>query len=94
MYGFQLSHFYNTSDLYNLKKNITDVNHKKISVLFANLLWTNDDYQAIEDVVSQNDPDVLMFVEFSEDHYLHLGDFLSKKYPFVNRTTRSKKLMV
>lgn len=70
------------------------VDENTISVLFANLLWTNTEYDAIENMISESNPDVLMFVEFADHHYEALHEFLLENYPFVNRTTRSKSLMV
>ncbi|MEI6117834.1 MAG: endonuclease/exonuclease/phosphatase family protein [bacterium] len=43
--------------------------------------------------MSDNDPDMLMFVEFADHHYTNLKDFLQKKYPYTNNTTRSKKFV-
>ena len=34
-----------------------------------------------------------MFVEFTDNHYNHLKDFLQTKYPYTNNTTRSKKFV-
>ncbi|NOZ45093.1 MAG: endonuclease/exonuclease/phosphatase family protein [bacterium] len=62
--------------------------------MYANILWTNTDYTGIENMIDSYDPDVLMFVEFASHHYRHLYDFLSERYPFVNRATWSQSLMV
>ena len=64
------------------------------TVLFVNLYWDNRDYEAIEDFIEEEDPDVLLLVEFSEHHYEHLYGFLKERYPYVNRAVWSKNLMV
>jgi len=45
-------------------------------------------------MIEKYNPDVLMFVEFTDHHYEALGTFLEDKYPYVNRTAWSKNLMV
>lgn len=98
LYGMPIKQFYYTHDQsQNFGQDIvinqsgTDDN---ISVLFANLLYTNTEYDGIQHMISDNDPDILMFVEFSDHHYEHLEKYLLKNYPYVNRATWSKNLMV
>lgn len=64
-----------------------------ITILFANIHKDNAQYDKIEKTISDSNPDVLMFVEFADHHYLHLKDFLQEKYPYTNNTTRSKKFV-
>ena len=61
-----------------------------IKVLFANIHKDNISYEWIKKIISENDPDMLMFVEFADHHYAHLKDILKTKYPYTNNTTRSK----
>lgn len=65
-----------------------------VKVLYANLYWQNTEYEDIKHMVETYDPDVLMFVEFADHHWQHLGDFLGEKYAYVNRATWSQDLMV
>lgn len=61
-----------------------------IKILYANIHKDNADYTWIKKTISDNDPDILMFVEFADHHYSHLQDLLKKNYPYTNNTTRSK----
>jgi len=65
-----------------------------VKVFYSNLLWTNKNYSEINNIINEEDPDVLMFVEFADHHFESMKKVLSEKYPFVNRTTWSKDLMV
>jgi len=44
-------------------------------------------------MIEQKDPDVVMFVEFADHHDEHIKWFLSQNYPYINRTSRSKKFV-
>lgn len=61
-----------------------------MKVLFANIHKDNISYDGIKKIISDNDPDILMFVEFADHHYQNLKDVLKTNYPYTNNTTRSK----
>jgi hypothetical protein len=61
--------------------------------LYANIHKDNIAYEAIQKTISDTNPDIIMFVEFADHHYLHLKDFLQAQYPYSNNTTRSKKFV-
>jgi len=44
-------------------------------------------------MIESKDPDVVMFVEFADHHDTHIKSFLSQNYPYINRTSRSKKFV-
>jgi hypothetical protein len=62
-------------------------------VLFSNIHKNNTNYEGIKKTISDNDPDMLMFVEFADHHYDNLREFLQAQYPYTNTTTRSKKFV-
>lgn len=62
-------------------------------ILYANIYKHNTEYEKIQTMIERENPDVVMFVEFAEDHYHHLKDFLSKRYPYINQITWSKKFI-
>lgn len=64
-----------------------------IKVLYGNIHKDNTNYTAIQSMIEQADPDVVLFVEFSDNHYANLKDFLQKNYPYINSTTRSEKFI-
>ncbi len=69
---------------------IQEQNTWTLKVLFANIHKNNTEYQAIQKTITDTNPDIIMFVEFSDHHYNHLKDFLHANYPYINTTTRSK----
>lgn len=64
-----------------------------LKVLFANIHKNNTNYEWIKKTILDNNPDMLMFVEFADHHYDNLKDFLQAKYPYTNSTARSKKFV-
>ena len=64
-----------------------------LKVLFSNIHKNNTNYEGIKKTISDNAPDMLMFVEFADHHYDNLREFLQAKYPYTNTTTRSKKFV-
>ncbi|AHB41249.1 hypothetical protein P148_SR1C00001G0454 [candidate division SR1 bacterium RAAC1_SR1_1] len=62
-----------------------------IKVLYANIYKNNTDYVAIEELIKQENPDLIFFVEFADHHYKHLKDVLETNYPYSNSTIRSQK---
>lgn len=60
-----------------------------LKIFYANIHKDNTEYQEIKNLITENDPDILMFVEFADHHYDNLKQFL-EKYPYTNNTTRSK----
>lgn len=64
-----------------------------IKILYANIHKNNTDYTGIKETIKTANPDMILFVEFSENHYNHLKDFLQKDYPYINSTTRSQKFI-
>jgi len=72
---------------------VQETNTWNLAILFANIHKDNINYTGIKKTISDNNPDMLMFVEFADHHYDHLKDFLQAKYPYTNSTTRSKKFV-
>ncbi len=60
-----------------------------ITVLYANIYKNNTQYEALEEMIRTYDPDLLLFVEFSDHHYHHLQPFLHQHYPYNNTVRRS-----
>ena len=73
---------------------ISENKESSLQILYGNLLKNNVEYEKIEALIENEDPDMIMFVEFADHHYDELWSFLESKYPYVNRTTWSKNLMV
>jgi len=84
-YSKQFNRFYEPAHQYT-----GTINSWHLTVLFANIHKDNTHYEAIQDMISEYTPDILMFVEFADHHYDHLKDLLQTTYPYTNNTTWSK----
>lgn len=78
---------------YNYETWVETTPSSSIKVLYANIHKDNTDYSWIKKTIQDTNPDLILFVEFSENHYTHLKDFLQTRYPYINSTTRSKKFI-
>lgn len=81
------------NQFYNLKLDKPIWSNSWLTMLYANIHKNNDDYTWIKHLIEKENPDLLMFVEFGENHYKNLKDFLQKRYPYINSTTWSKKFI-
>ncbi len=53
----------------------------------------NTKHIEVQEMIQSFDPDVLMFVEFGDNHYLPLKSFLQEHYPYTNNVSRSKSFL-
>ncbi len=83
-YSKQFNYFYSSPMVQQ------EVQSWSLKILFANIHKDNTDYEGIKKTISDNTPDMLMFVEFADHHYQYLKDFLQKNYPYTNNVSRSK----
>lgn len=87
LYYSEYFSFYNNSD-----ESIRLTENKWIKVFYSNILYTNDDFQSLEQKIQQENPDIVILVEFSDDHEKEMKDFFKENYPYMNRNSRSIKL--
>lgn len=87
-YSQKFKKFYETT-----AKQIEVTNKTWLKILYANIHKENDNYEGIKKTIEDSNPDMIMFVEFSENHYNHLKSFLKTNYPYINSTTRSRKFI-
>lgn len=62
-----------------------------INVLYSNILYKNHNYTGILDWINQYDADVVLMVEFTDEHYQNMKEILHDKYPYSARTSWSQK---
>ncbi len=84
---FPVYNFYTQSDL------IGESSDTGMTILYANISKKNRNYTGLIEMIQDKDPDVVMFVEFADHHDEHIKWFLSENYPYINRTSRSKKFV-
>lgn len=84
LYANELNNFYNQDYLEKWELDAP------IKILFSNIYKENFNYDAIKQTISNEDPDVVMFVEFSDEHEENLKDYINEKYPYFDKTNRSR----
>jgi endonuclease/exonuclease/phosphatase (EEP) superfamily protein YafD len=57
-----------------------------LKVLSVNLLYENTEYDEIQSLIENTNPDVLILLEFSENHYLNLGTFIDENYKYASKS--------
>ncbi|MBQ7073516.1 endonuclease/exonuclease/phosphatase family protein [bacterium] len=63
-----------------------------MKVFYANILYTNTNYEGLKNTIKEENPDLVVLVEFSNEHEIAMKDFFKEDYPYVNRNSRSEKL--
>jgi len=54
-------------------------------------LYKNHNYTGILDWINKYDADVVLMVEFADEHYQNMKENLYDKYPYSARTSWSQK---
>ena len=63
-----------------------------IKVLYANILYKNTDYKSLQNKIIQENPDIVIMVEFSDNHESAMKEFFKENYPYMNRNSWSSML--
>lgn len=64
-----------------------------IRILYANIFKDNTRYDELLDIIKFYDPDVILFVEYSDEHDKVLGEYLYDEYPYSNRINWSNRFI-
>lgn len=67
-------------------------NNEWIKIFYANILYKNTDYSSLQKKIEQENPDIVILVEFSDEHENEMKEFFKEKYPYMNRNSRSTML--
>ena len=59
--------------------------------MVANIYKNNTHYEAILNAINQTNPDIVMKVEYSPAHDLHLTDLLLQNYPYMDRNAGTEE---
>jgi endonuclease/exonuclease/phosphatase (EEP) superfamily protein YafD len=93
MYGSEFFSFYKNPSSASLPLPFSrENNFEGIRVYYANILYTNDDYEALKKQIEDKGYDMVVLVEFSDKHEEALKDFFKENFPYVNRNSWSTKL--
>lgn len=88
LYSTEFFWFYNQND----ESIRLNENKEWIKVFYANILFKNTDYQSLKEKILEENPDVVVMVEFSDEHEDEMKEFFKKSYPYMNRNSRSDML--
>ena len=88
LYSSEFFWFYNQNDeSIRLKEN-----EQWIKVFYANIYYKNVDYKSLQKKIIEENPDIVVLVEFSDNHEDEMKDFFKENYPYINRNSRSTML--
>ena len=85
LYSSEFFWFYNQNDE-SIRLNDKD---EWIKVLYANILYKNTDYESLKEKIIQENPDIVIMVEFSDEHEDVMKEFFKENYPYMNRNSWS-----
>ena len=88
LYSSEFFWFYNQNDESIRLKNIKEW----IKIFYANIYYKNTDYKSLQEKIEQENPDIVILVEFSDEHEREMKDFFRKNYPYINRNSWSTML--
>lgn len=55
-------------------------------------MYTNLDYENIQHTIESENPDIVILVEFSDNHKEHMEHFFKTRYPYMSRNSWSETL--
>jgi len=84
LYSSEYFWFYNQND-----DAIRLINNNWIKVFYANILFKNTDYKSLQEKIIQEDPDIVVMVEFSDEHEDEMKEYFKENYPYMNRNSWS-----
>ena len=88
LYSSEFFWFYNQNDKTIRLKD----NEEWIKVFYANILYKNTDYESLKQKVMEENPDIVILVEFSDKHEDEMKQFFKDNYPYMNRNSWSTML--
>jgi len=81
--GFQNSNVINSGDI--------EMTTEWLDILYSNILYKNQDYTGLVKWIQESKPDIVLMVEFTNDHYQHMKEILHDEYPYSAINHFSKK---
>lgn len=87
LYSLEYFWFYNQND-----ETIRLNDNEWIKVFYSNIYYKNTNYQTLQNKIIQENPDIVILVEFSDEHEDEMKEFFKENYPYMNRNSRSTML--
>ena len=86
LYTLEYFWFYNQND------ESIRLNDEWIKVFYSNIYYKNTNYKILQDKIIEENPDIVILVEFSDEHEAEMKQFFKENYPYMNRNSRSTML--
>ncbi len=92
LYSREFNSFYNGKWFINnnIEENLVE-DGTWLNILYSNIFYGNKNYTGLIDWINNYDADIVLMVEFTDEHYQNMKDDLNNKYPYSARTSWSKK---
>lgn len=87
LYSSEFFSFYNQPD-----DTIRLKDDEWIKVFYGNIYYKNIDYHSLQQKIEEENPDIVILVEFSDAHENEMKEFFKKNYPYMNRNSWSTML--
>ena len=94
LFSRKLNNFYNWSwflDVNSVNTWDNDNTLKWLDILYSNILYKNQDYTGLVNWIRKDNPDIVLMVEFTNDHYQNMKEMLYDEYPYSAINSFSKK---
>ena len=88
LYSSEFFWFYNQNDE---SIRLTE-NEERIKVFYGNIYYKNIDYNSLQEKIEEENPDIVILVEFSDAHEDEMKEFFRENYPYMNRNSWSTTL--
>lgn len=90
LFSKEFNRFYNGEGFENLSNTKTE-SQSGLNILYSNILYKNLNDTALLKWIWEHDADIVMMVEFTDEHYQKMKDLLHNQYPYSARTSWSQK---
>lgn len=87
LYSSEFFSFYNQPD-----NTIRLKDNEWIKVFYGNIYYKNIDYHSLQQKIEEENPDIVILVEFSDAHENEMKEFFKNNYPYMNRNSWSTML--
>ena len=66
-------------------------NKEWLDILYSNILYKTKNYDELNEWIDENESDMILMVEFTDDFWENMKDSLNEKYPYSSRVEYSDK---
>lgn len=86
LYAFKFNNYYTWKWF-----SVGESSHTWLDILYSNILYKTKNYDEINDWILQNNADLVVMVEFTDDFWKNMSEDVLEKYPYSSRVEYSDK---